>query len=340
MFKEPLLTRKWPTWARYGLTTLLVLSALAVKLWLWPYFAGYPFLFFYLCIIASAALFDHGSGILSVVLSAAVADYFFVAPRYSVMIEGSENTLAWVLFAVVGLIIATVIEAMHVAVQRLQEVNGELAAANRAKDLLMREAAHRVSNDLQILGALVDIQMRTTDEPTARAALASTANRIRLLGRVQQRLRLSKTIAVVDTHEFLEELCKDLQETLIGTRPIALRLDIERHDLPQQRALAVGLIINELLTNALKYGFPDERTGIVNVDFSRHEDEFRLSVRDNGIGIATRAGAVGGTGFGHRLLRSMAAQLGGRSEINSNACAGGTVASVHFPVDPRSDASK
>ena len=93
----------------------------------------------------------------------------------------------------------------------------------------------------------------------------------------------------------------------------------------------MGLILNELLTNALKYAFPEDRHGHVRVSFERVGDEFVLRVSDNGVGIAPERGAQG-SGLGQRLVRSMAGQIGGTLEIKPDEGDLGTVATVRFPV--------
>jgi two-component system, sensor histidine kinase PdtaS len=92
----------------------------------------------------------------------------------------------------------------------------------------------------------------------------------------------------------------------------------------------MGLVINELLTNALKYAFPGDRPGTVRVTFERQGDEFLLTIADNGVGMAFD-GEPRGSGLGQRLVRSMVAQLGGTFAIEPDSAAGGTVATVRFP---------
>jgi two-component system, sensor histidine kinase PdtaS len=118
---------------------------------------------------------------------------------------------------------------------------------------------------------------------------------------------------------------------LVGLRPIAVKLEVESHLVPQERAVPVGLIINELLTNALKYAFPDERTGTVSVRFTREAEGFCLRVTDDGVGMAPDRPA-NGSGLGQRLVRSMVTQLEGSYAIEPDAGTPGTVATVRFPA--------
>ena len=110
-----------------------------------------------------------------------------------------------------------------------------------------------------------------------------------------------------------------------------MKLEVESHLVPQERAVPVGLIINELLTNALKYAFPDERTGTVSVRFTREAEGFCLRVTDDGVGMAPDRPADG-SGLGQRLVRSMVTQLEGSYAIEPDAGTPGTVATVRFPA--------
>src|SRR3954469_12536882 len=121
------------------------------------------------------------------------------------------------------------------------------------------------------------------------------------MGRVNERLRrIDGPVAVVSSDEFIQGLCEDLKTALIGLRPISMHVAVAHHVLSQDRAVAVGLILNELLTNALKYAFPEDRHGHVRVTFERVGAEFVLRVSDNGVGIAPERSAQG-SGLGQRL---------------------------------------
>lgn len=120
---------------------------------------------------------------------------------------------------------------------------------------------------------------------------------------------------------------------MVGLRPVVVRTEIEDHDVPQERAISIGLIVNECLTNALKYASPDDRTGTVVVRFVREGDTFVLVVKDDGIGIALEQPArASGTGIGQRLIRSMVAQLGGVYDIHPDQGDPGTIVTVRFPA--------
>jgi two-component sensor histidine kinase len=161
----------------------------------------------------------------------------------------------------------------------------------------------------------------------------TAAERVSVMAKVQRRLVRFEGAVLADSRSFIEELCRDLETALIGLRPIRLDIEAESHPIPLNQAVSVGLIINELLVNALKYAFPDDRDGRVSVTFTRTGHEYCLAVTDNGVGLSTAhesASAPSSTGLGQRLIRSFVAQLGGRHEIEP--CSPGTRVRVCFPA--------
>mgnify|MGYP002627997307 CR=1 FL=1 len=328
LFAQPLVTRSWPTAARYGVTLVMVLAALAATEWLQPHMNGHTFTFFYAAVVAAGVMFNHGSSIVALLTSAVLADYFFLDPVGSFDI--GADIVPWLAFVAICLVIGIVVKAMHVAVHHLHAANRALASSDSEKDLLLREATHRTRNDLQMLGALIDLQMRASDNALVRNALSATRGRVRLLGEVQQRLRRTQDNTVVDMRDFITGLCDDLRHTLFDLHPITLTLQAEQHDLSQEQAVAVGLVINELATNALKYAFPDGRQGHLRIGFVRQDSDYVVTVEDDGIGAATARPQSGtGTHMGQRLLRALAAQLHGEIAVETRD---GTIATLRFPV--------
>jgi two-component sensor histidine kinase len=347
LFDESLRLAKVPPWARYAMTTALVLLAFGARHLLAQTvpFGGYPFLLFFPAIILSAMLFDRGSGLLAVILSAALADFFAIEPVGSFAIERPSDWLAFLIFVVSGLATATLIESFHrvyhelsLVHHRLQAAHDELTRAHegvrnseRQKDILMQELSHRTKNDLMMVSALVQMQSRTIADEGARAILASARERIHVIGRVHDRLTRRAGSVVVDVHDFICGLCDDLRSTIVGSRPVALLCDIGKHSISHAQSVALGLIANELITNAVKYAFPDDRDGTIRVTFERRDGEFCLRVEDDGVGMPKAPNADGNPGTGQRLVRALALQLRGRFEYMPRDP--GTAFAVTFPSE-------
>src|SRR5918993_5867284 len=137
LIKATFITRAWPTWARYATTVLIVFAALGLRLALQAYIPGSPFLLFFLAIIVCAALFDHGTGILAVLLSAALAKWFLIEPTGTFAIKTTSEIVGLSVFIAIGLITASILEVLHRVASDLMIANERLAAAGDEKDLLL-----------------------------------------------------------------------------------------------------------------------------------------------------------------------------------------------------------
>jgi signal transduction histidine kinase len=219
IFRHSFLTRGWPIWARYAITALIVLATLGFALLLPQNIPGAPFLPFVLAIIICSALFDHGSGIAAVLLSAGLAKWYLIPPTGTLDIARTDDIAGFSLFLAIGLVTAAIIEALHRVARDLIKANKRLVASEGDKDLLLQEASHRFKNELTMLTALLRLQSRHLEDQAARAALGSTADRVQILGRVHERLRRVNQTAAVDTREFITSLCEDLKVALVGLRP-------------------------------------------------------------------------------------------------------------------------
>jgi len=185
---------------------------------------------------------------------------------------------------------------------RLRESNERLQA-------LLHEVNHRVANSLQLASAFVHLQSREVADEAARAVLADTQQRIQAIAQVHKRLYTSDSVEAVDMREYLGSLIEELANTWsTSAAPRALKVEAEPIALATDKAVAVGIIVTELVSNACKYAYPEESAGEVRITFvADGEDHFRLCVQDDGQGM--RDGAIKGTGLGTKLIGSMAAQL-------------------------------
>jgi two-component system, sensor histidine kinase PdtaS len=142
---------------------------------------------------------------------------------------------------------------------------------------------------------------------------------------VYTRLHLQGAAVELDAKEFLEDLCRDLSETVIGLRPIAITTEIEPLQLDSQTAVTLGLVVNELITNALKYAFPDGDSGEIRIKLRRTNEGYDLEQRDNGVGASMPKDA----GSGMKLVRGMVGQMRGRVDWTTEE---GTRVSIRLPA--------
>jgi len=202
------------------------------------------------------------------------------------------------------------------------------AAAHERIAVLLQELGHRIKNSLQIIVAMVSLEARNHKSGEGKAALERVSHRIAALGRLYSMLGESNSVEEVDVASYLEALCRDLVESLQkenGTS-IALKTDIESEPLPVDRAIPLGLIVNELVTNAVKYAFPSETRGTVLVTLKRVPGELRVTVSDDGQGVDPRRAD---SGLGGRLVEAFARQLGGKVARESGNT--GTIVCLTLP---------
>ena len=194
----------------------------------------------------------------------------------------------------------------------------EHAAAHERIGMLLQELTHRVKNSLQFIASMVMLEARSNNSGEAKAALERVSHRITALGQLYSKLSKADTVEAVDAATYLDELCRDLIASVHkeGSTSIVLKTDIESELLPTDRAIPIGLIVNELVTNVVKYGFPGEAKGTVTVTLKRVPGELRLTVADNGQGLDPRRAD---SGLGRKLVDGFAQQLGGQVERKSDS---------------------
>ncbi len=283
-----------PLVVRYGATALFVMLAYGIRITLGDYTGAYGFLFFILPIVASALLFDRGTGFFALALSASL-----IATLLDWSAKSGTHTIAISLFGLVGGCLVFVAEGLHHALD-------EAHTAQRATTLLLEEMSHRVKNKFAMVSSIIALQARRSS-PEVRQALEDIASRVNIIATVHNYLQLSRHEGLIDMSEYVPSLCASLKGALCGPRAISLTASSVAATLPPEKALSVGVIVNELVTNAVKYAFPDDQAGHIHVDLIQKQDRFVLTVRDDGRGFKPTADA----GLGTRLVTTFATQLGG-----------------------------
>lgn len=184
----------------------------------------------------------------------------------------------------------------------------ELRASNARLEALLGEVNHRVANSLQVVSAMVRLQASALTDADARGALEDTQRRIDAIAQVHRRLYTASDVESVDMRDYLRALIDELAETLSSeAAPRRLRLFAAPLRLPTDRAVSLGVIVTELVTNACKYAYPDGG-GEVRVRLAEADGTFELIVEDDGGGMVDGAGPRG-TGLGQKLIRAMAQSL-------------------------------
>ncbi|WP_348927529.1 histidine kinase dimerization/phosphoacceptor domain -containing protein [Aquabacter sp. CN5-332] len=205
----------------------------------------------------------------------------------------------------------------------------EALAAERA--LLLREMNHRVGNSLQIIVSMLHVQAGATDNPEVQEALSAARGRVAAVAQVHRRLYTSDQVTTVAVDQYLAALVDDLQiSARHGDVGIALSVAADPVAIDPDRAVAIGVIVTELVINASKYAYPQGR-GPVRIALRQEGSAFLLSVEDDGIGLPADPGASTG-GLGNRIVRAMASKLG--AELAFAPLQPGTRVSLTFALDP------
>jgi PAS domain S-box-containing protein len=196
-------------------------------------------------------------------------------------------------------------------------VEDKLRSSLREKEVLLKEIHHRVKNNLQIVSSMLNLQMGQIKDPEARDLFQESQSRVRSIALFHEKLYQSKDLARVDIAEYLKGLSTGLFATY-GIHPDQVVLSARIDDIPMgvDAAISCGLIVNELLSNALKHAFPEGRRGEVRIELHDEGPQVMLEVTDNGIGFPRALDFQSQNTLGLRLVRILAEQLRGTIELD------------------------
>ncbi|MGK7870867.1 sensor histidine kinase [Falsiroseomonas sp. E2-1-a20] len=213
----------------------------------------------------------------------------------------------------------------RLAVRSLSVASAEKDAALRRAAMMAKEADHRVMNSLQITSSLLRLHSQSLDGTEAAQQLAFAATRISAVARVHQHLYVGDDDGTMDCGTYLRRLCTDLSSTL---RPdhTAIEVNVVSASFPSAKMVPLGLIVAELVVNAIKYG-----GGNIRVSLEQAADgEYALSVSDEGAGLPNDYNLDAATGLGMRLIATLVDQLHGRLDHGANSRRGGAKFTVYF----------
>lgn len=210
-------------------------------------------------------------------------------------------------------------------VRRAYETHIKNALAE--KETLLREVYHRVKNNLQVITSLFNLQMRTLVDEQARLALQQAAERVYAMALVHEKLYQSDNLASIPLDSYIRDLCKHFSSaSALGERNISIELELEPMNIDLEKAVPLGLIINELVSNSLKHAFSDGRQGKIKIQLTSAIDNYvQLSITDNGIGMPKTKNSKNTLGL--KLISTLCHQLNAVLETVSD---GGVRVTVTF----------
>jgi len=194
--------------------------------------------------------------------------------------------------------------------ERVKTRTADLAMARERAEILLAEVNHRVANSLQLVAVLVRMQTNAVTDTAAKDALRETQSRIHAISLIHKSLYTSGDVTSVALNDYLGTMLSHLQTAMKKDGYTAiLKFHLESISLPTDASISLGVAVQELVTNAFKYAYPDHKPGEVRVQLKRLGDgKSELTVEDDGVGIAPN-GTHAGTGLGSKIIRTMAATL-------------------------------
>lgn len=215
--------------------------------------------------------------------------------------------------------------------QELEETNEKLQASLTEKVVLLKEIHHRVKNNLQIVSSLLALQAASVEDSESLVLFEESRSRINSMALLHEELYQSNDLARIDFQAYVNKLGKRLLKSLAGGN-CAMDIHIpEQVFLPLDSAIPCGLLINELVTNAIKHAFPDHTRGTVRISLTQKDGQVRLEVGDDGVGFPQDVDFRQTSSLGMQLVVNLTEQIFGEVEMQRN---GGTLFVVSFPLSP------
>jgi two-component sensor histidine kinase len=307
---------------KFVITALAVAIATIIEL---PEFfdaPGKPFLLYFIVSALCTLAFGYRFGLFAMGASSVLSVLFF-DPVYTFWLSYQKDLIDIIAFALIG----------SVSVLGLARIKAEIATHVRVREqqasrIMLSEMAHRVANNFAAAVAILGRASRIVLDTDAKRALGDALNQLHIFASVHHQLRPdSDGNLCVDCKEFIGGLCSALEKAAVNTAHLRFCPSNISLALQLSQAVALGLIINELVANSIKYAFPDGRTGRIDVTVKVHGKECHVCVADNGVGKSGRAKG-GGRGLG--LVEGLTQQLGGSFRMETSL--EGTRGKICFPL--------
>jgi two-component sensor histidine kinase len=223
------------------------------------------------------------------------------------------------------------LEAVSRALLRLHRSESALRRALSERELLLKEVNHRVKNSLQLVLSMLSLQGHRFKEPETRELFTKAISRVTAIAAIHERLYQDADPLTVEMHTYLTGLCAELVRAsgMEDNAQASLQIEVEELRLPTEHGVAVALVVNELVMNALKHAQPTTGPAVITVRLVRHgAEQVRLSVADNGAAPEQSSSEV--AGLGTQLIRMLARQLNG--VVGIERAAGTYAVHVTFPL--------
>ncbi|MEO9893187.1 histidine kinase dimerization/phosphoacceptor domain -containing protein [Aurantibacter sp.] len=214
----------------------------------------------------------------------------------------------------------------YIAFSNNRKRNKLLLKQNEEKAFLLKEIHHRVKNNLEIISSLLSLQSAQIEDQNVLNAMEESQHRVQSMSMIHQKLYMGENLAAIEMKGYFGNLADYILNAFGAEDKIKVDVAMENFELDVDIAIPIGLIVNELITNSLKYAFPNNKTGCISVSLEEKGTILQLNVTDNGIGMSDNC-KPNGTGFGSQLIQLLTKQLDGKMVLNTKK---GTSVSIKF----------
>jgi two-component sensor histidine kinase len=244
--------------------------------------------------------------------------------------DGSERWLSSIFTPIkddTGRVIAVLCASYDITERKVME--NQVAASLREKEYLLKEIHHRVKNNLQVISSLLSMQADKATDQNVIDSLMDSQNRVKSIALVHEKLYQSKSLDQIEYGDYLNKIVMHLFDTYnISQSRLTCTVHAENILVDINQAVPCSLIINEMLTNSLKYAFPEGRKGVISIDFVTDANNYILTYHDNGTGIPEGVSFERTESLGMKLIYGLTQQLNGNVILKRE---GGTTFIITFP---------
>ncbi len=210
-------------------------------------------------------------------------------------------------FMIILIAAALVISILIFLYRKLRHYNFALEQLVKEKEFLMHEVHHRVKNNLQLLGSLFELQIRSNSNEQTKQALLDSQQRVTTIATLHSKLYKQSNVMTISLNNYLKELCEDISKTL--SQNCSIYYDLEYVEINVDKCIIIGLITNEIVTNAIKHAFSDVKDPALKVVLKNKDNEILLSIIDNGKGFDGNMEELSKKSLGLKVISSLSKQL-------------------------------
>lgn len=230
------------------------------------------------------------------------------------------------LMILIGGLLLLILLLLYNTIQTNKKKNRLLKKQNDEKEFLLKEIHHRVKNNLEVVSSLLSLQSEQVGDSKIADAMQKSQLRVHSMSMIHQKLYQDQSFSSIEMKEYFKSLGDYIVDIYGASERVHIECKMKELELDVDTAIPIGLIVNELFTNALKYAFPDNRKGLIKISLIASGDQLHLEVSDNGIGKNYHE-KMEGTGFGTQLIELLTTQLEGKMSLSVKK---GTAVSFEF----------